>query len=79
MRLDGVVVLAGSGPVAGRSDSRHHRPRDFVNGVAISQDGTWLATVSGDRTVRIWAADGAPRATTAIFGAVILLPAWLGP
>jgi len=50
-----------------------------VNGVAISQDGTWLATVSGDRTVRIWAADGAPRATTVIFGAVILLPAWLGP
>ncbi|MFM9499925.1 WD40 repeat domain-containing protein, partial [Streptomyces galilaeus] len=26
-----------------------------VNSVAITRDGTWLATASDDRTVRIWA------------------------
>ncbi|MEY9969508.1 WD40 repeat protein, partial [Streptacidiphilus sp. MAP12-16] len=33
---------------------------DRVTGVAISPDGTWLATTSDDRTVRIWnrAAEG---------------------
>ena len=31
--------------------------------VAIAPDGTWLATASGDGTVRTWAADGTPRAT----------------
>jgi WD40 repeat protein len=34
-----------------------------VNAVAISPDGTWLATGSSDRTARTWAADGTPRAT----------------
>jgi hypothetical protein len=33
-----------------------------VNGVAISPDGTWLATASNDRTMRTWTADGTPRA-----------------
>jgi WD40 repeat protein len=34
-----------------------------VTGVAIAPDGTWLATTSRDRTVRIWdAATGAQRA-----------------
>ena len=36
---------------------------DPVSAVAIAPDGTWLATASGDGTVRIWAADGTPRAT----------------
>jgi WD40 repeat protein len=40
--------------------------RSQVNGVAISQDGTWLATASWDGTVRTWAADGTPHAVTAI-------------
>src|SRR5262244_2736500 len=31
--------------------------------VAIAPDGTWLATASNDKTARIWAADGTPRAT----------------
>ena len=31
--------------------------------MAIAPDGTWLATTSGDQTVRIWAADGTLRAT----------------
>jgi len=42
----------------------------FLNGhtgpvirVAIAPDGTWLATASEDRTARIWAADGTPRAS----------------
>ena len=30
--------------------------------MAISPDGTWLATTGNDRTVRTWAADGTPRA-----------------
>jgi WD40 repeat protein len=30
--------------------------------VAIAPDGTWLVTASGDRTARIWAADGTVRA-----------------
>ena len=34
-----------------------------VGAVAIAPDGTWLATASDDRTARIWAADGTPRAT----------------
>jgi WD40 repeat protein len=32
-----------------------------VNAVAISPDGTWIATGGDDRTVRIWAAQGAGR------------------
>ena len=34
-----------------------------MRAVAIAPDGTWLATVGDDGTVRIWAADGTPRAT----------------
>jgi len=34
-----------------------------VKAVAISPDGSWLATASIDGTVRTWAADGSPRAT----------------
>jgi hypothetical protein len=34
-----------------------------VQAVAIAPDGTWLATASWDKTARIWAADGTPRAT----------------
>ena len=37
-----------------------------MNGVAISLDGTWLATTSNDGTVWTWAADGTPHAATAI-------------
>lgn len=36
--------------------------QDMVLGVAISPDGTWIATASLDRTVRTWAADGTRRA-----------------
>jgi NB-ARC domain/WD domain, G-beta repeat/APAF-1 helical domain len=36
---------------------------DPVNAVAISPNGTWLATGSNDKTVRTWNADGTPRAT----------------
>ena len=35
----------------------------MVQAVAIAPDGTWLATASWDKTARIWAADGTPRAT----------------
>ena len=35
----------------------------WVRAVAIAPDGTWLATAGGDGMVRIWAADGTPRAT----------------
>ena len=39
--------------------------------MAISPDGTWLATASHDGTVRTWAADGTPRAVlTGHHGAV---------
>ena len=38
----------------------------WVRGVAIAADGTWLASAGSDGTVRTWAADGAPRAATAI-------------
>jgi platelet-activating factor acetylhydrolase IB subunit alpha len=34
--------------------------------VAIAPDGSWLATASDDGTARTWAADGTPRAVTAI-------------
>jgi Transposase/WD domain, G-beta repeat len=36
---------------------------DRVEAMAISPDGTWLATGSTDETARIWAADGTLRAT----------------
>jgi hypothetical protein len=37
-----------------------------VNAVAIAPDGSWLATFGDDGTARTWAADGTPRALTAI-------------
>jgi hypothetical protein len=43
-----------------RTLTSHQRP---VRAVAISPDGTWLATGGDDGTARIWAADGTPRAT----------------
>jgi len=42
------------------ASSLQHEGR--VDGLAITPDGTWLATASEDHTARTWAADGAPRA-----------------
>ena len=36
---------------------------DYVKAVAIAPDGSWFATGSDDKTVRIWAADGTHRRT----------------
>ncbi|MFI6509141.1 NB-ARC domain-containing protein [Streptosporangium sp. NPDC050855] len=59
-RDTGNTGKAGSGDeetVTGRV-----RPVRRVTGMAVSPDGSWLATLSRDGTVRLWGADGAERA-----------------
>lgn len=42
--------------------SGRNRPIGKVSEIAVSPDGSWLATLSGDGSVRLWGVDGVERA-----------------